>query len=304
MAFPLGIIKANLKNYNVWIASKYINCIYGHQAHLFDIIDDDIWCCRDGLTEIQTISIKPEVFSHNLIDLIGLIKFMLKSNYYLIGNFNEYYIPRKKPYKEFDFIHDYVLFGYNDSEAQLKSAGYIDTQKYEKFDIGYANYLESIYKMGSSRVDLCFYRINTDFEVKFDIELVAQHMKDYINSRCSTRDNNDYLYGISAWDMLAKYIQKNEKPFLDLRYTRVFMEHKSLMFSRLNVLLDKGYLHNKDMLEQYCVEIVEQARLIHHMCLKYNLSHNTDIVDRTYDIIKAINQKEYNLLRDVINSIS
>ena len=305
-AFPLGIIKANLeKDYDIWIANKFINCVYRHKSQSFDIIDDDIWGHRQGLTETQTITIRPEVFSNNLIDLLGLIKFMLKSKYYLTGTFNEYYIPRKKPYKDFDFIHDYILFGYDDSECYFKSAGYIDTQKYENFEIEYDKYLESIYKIGSRRVNLWFHRINTDFEVKFDIEFVVQQMKDYVNSkRSSIVSNNDEIYGISVWDMLAKYIFENEKPFLDLRYTRLFMEHKNLMLSRLNVLFEKGFLNNKNVLKEYGVEIVEQAELVHRLCLKYNLSHNIDINARTYDITRTINQKEYDLLKDIIYTIN
>lgn len=301
-AFPLGIIKANLKrDYNVWIANKFINCVYRKKSQLFDIIADDIWGYRQGLTETQTITIRPEVFSNNFIDLLGLIKFMIKSKYYLTGNFNEYYIPRKKTYKDFDFIHDYILFGYDDSKCCFKSAGYLDTQKYENFEIEYDKYLESIYKIGSNRVNLWFHRINTDFEVRFDSEFVMQQMKEYINSEhYSNIGDNDHLYGICVWDMLAEYIFENKLLFLDLRYTRLFMEHKNLMFSRLKILLEKGLMDNINILKKYDLEIVKQAELVHYLCLKYNLSHDIDVIVRTYDIIRTINQKEYELLNGIV----
>ena len=302
-AFPLGILKANLKEYDLWMTSKFINCIYRKNEHFFDLLDNDIWGTQQGLTETQTISVLPEVVSNGYIDVTDLLEFMFQSGYYLTGVYNEYYIPRKKPYKEFNYLHDYVLFGFDDRKKVFLSAGYIDTQKYETFEINYSDYLESICKIGTSRVNLWFYKINKDFEVGFDIKYIVQQLENYINSVVppdSTVSND--IYGIRVWDWLADYINKNANPFLDLRYTRLFMEHKDLMFARLCVLRNEGHLNNT-ILEMYYQEIVKPARLVHYLCLKYNLSHDSDINTRAYKIIKDINKSEHAVLNETIEQI-
>lgn len=294
-AFPLGIMKANIDDYDEWLAGKLINCVCNVNDYLFNIIEEDIWGCRQGVTETQSISITPIVFSEKIIDVCTVVKYMLQSQNYLTGMYNEFYIPQKKPYKEFDFIHDYVIFGYDDEHEVFHSAGYIDTQKYELFDIKYQDFLEGICNIHSSRVNLLFHKINSGYNAELNIEDVVSRIRHYVNStHVKTSDNK--VYGINAWNMLATYIVENQKPFLDLRCTRLFMEHKYLMLSRFKVLQRKELLCNDGLINAYKERIFDSAKQLHYMCLKFNISHDSSIIGKSKKLIEDINQEEYRII--------
>ena len=297
-AFPLGIMKANIDNYDEWLAGKLINCVCNVKDYSFNIIEDDIWGYRQGVTETQSISITPIVFSERIVDLCTVVKYMLQSQYYLTGTYNEFYIPQKKPYKEFDFIHDYIIFGYDDEHDVFHSAGYIDTQKYELFDIKYHDYLESIYNVHSSKVNLWFHKINSGYAAELNIEDVVSRIRHYVNST-HIRTSDNLVYGIDAWNMLARYIVENQKPFLDLRYTRLFMEHKYLMLSRLKVLQRKVQSFSDGLINAYKEGIFDSAKQLHYMCLKFNISHDSSIIDKSKKLVEVINQEEYRIISDI-----
>ena len=42
-AFPLGIMKANLLDFDTWICNNLINSIYETDKNCYNIYDDDIW---------------------------------------------------------------------------------------------------------------------------------------------------------------------------------------------------------------------------------------------------------------------
>ena len=76
-SFPLGAIKANLVDYDVWVSNKLINCVLG-KTKVLDIIEEDIWSTRDGLSFSQGMWMKPSAFAINGFDLIEFNKNMIQ----------------------------------------------------------------------------------------------------------------------------------------------------------------------------------------------------------------------------------
>ncbi len=305
-AFELGIIKANLKEYDKWLSQKLINCvgIDDGENQYFEIMEEDIWELHQGLAERQTIYVDPDAFKKGFIDLIGLIQYMLQTRHYVIGFYNEYYIPGKEAYKKCDFWHDYVLFGYDDTTKIFNSAGYLKSHKYESFEIKYSDFLKSVYHIGADNVDLWFYKIKEDYEVEFNIERIVQNMSNYLCSVLKPNEStNKNCYGIAAWDMYAKYVLENQNGFLDLRFNRGFMEHKNIMLNRLKVLEEEGYIQHQELVSNYQREIVIPSNLVHNLCLKYNMTHDPALKIRIYDLVHDINRKEENVLNGVMSLI-
>jgi len=58
-SFSLGIIKANIADYDVWLCNKLINCICD-ENNLIETIDDDLWSEKEGLTYIEFIYLNRE----------------------------------------------------------------------------------------------------------------------------------------------------------------------------------------------------------------------------------------------------
>ena len=302
-AFPLGIIKANLRQYDVWLSGKLINATYHTSSKSFDLIGNDLWGNKQGFFDTQTISVMPEIISNRYIDVTNLLQFAMQSGYYITGAYNEYYIPRKKPYKAFNFIHDYILIGFDDSRNKYFSAGYIDTQRYELFEIEYSDYLQSICGIGTSRINLWLHKMNQNIEVKFSLKPLIQHLENYINSvyGSDAAVSND-IYGLNTWLQLSDYVGDPLNPSIDMRYARLFMEHKEMMLSRLHVLQDKGFLSN-EYLDKYSMQIVKPAKTAHYLCLKYNLTHDINVANRAHKMIKDITDLEYILLVKILQEL-
>ena len=101
-AFPLGIIKANIADYDVWLCNKLINCVC-YENKPIEVIDDDIWSEKDGLTRTKFITLKREEFNQKNADIITKNIEMLEQDIYITGFYDEYFIPGKSPYQKCKF---------------------------------------------------------------------------------------------------------------------------------------------------------------------------------------------------------
>lgn len=308
-AFELGIIKANLKDYNCWLSNKLINCICIHNDDYpyFEMIEEDIWELNHDLAERQTIYIKPEVLQNGLIQLVDLVRYMLQSGHYVIGFYDEYYVPGKEAYGEYEFWHDYVIYGYDDEKRVFKSAGYLKEKNYDTFEIGYEDYFNAVCHLGRDNVDLWFYRIKNDYEPKFKVGQVIQQMNNYLNSVHKPKEDetkNTYYFGISAWEMYADHVLNENYHYMDLRFSRTFMEHKVIMLNRLQVMYEEDYLNDYELIIQYKREIVERAKIVHLLCIKYNLTEKNKIRVQLHDLIHRINQCEIRILGMIVKLVT
>lgn len=309
-AFKLGIIKANLKDYNRWLSNKLINSIctyvYEDDYPYFEILEEDLWELDYGFAECQTISITPELFQNGVIQLVDLVRYMLQSGYYVIGFYNEYYIPGKKAYGEYNFWHDYILYGYDDEKQVFQSAGYLKDGKYKAYEISYKNYFEGVCHLGKECADFWFYRMKEDYRVEVKPDQILRGLKDYLNSTYKPKEDGmkkAYYFGIAAWEMYADYMLQEKYRYMDLRFSRAFMEHKVIMLNRLQVLYEEGYLKDEEIVLRYKSEIAEKAGTIHLLCLKFNQVEDPKIRVRLHDRIHLINRKEVRILEEVIKML-
>ena len=166
-AFPLGVIQGNSKiDLTSWISGKFINCFFHSSSldHKFDLYTLDPWGEQDGANSSQTIKLDKNMFKKLSIDILKTIKKLMDNGYYIHGSYNEKYIPSKKAYKSFDFMHDYILIGYEDYGI-LYSVGYTKNEKYEEFTITFDEYLASLTNSTNTFIDIntCKYHEEGDF---------------------------------------------------------------------------------------------------------------------------------------------
>ena len=112
LAFPLGIMKANISNFDEWLCNKLIDCKYENNYGRYNLFDSDIWEYAKGVTQTQSFHITPDLFNCNAFDIIGIIRYMIDHGNYIMGLLNEKYLPMKKAYGEYDFVHDFLIYGY------------------------------------------------------------------------------------------------------------------------------------------------------------------------------------------------
>ena len=201
-AFPLGMIKANIKEYDTWICNKFIDYYYHMQVGRFSIFDTDTWGYKEGLTTHDSLYVNEEGFKDNIADVIRYNKNMLENGHYIFGMYNEFYIPGKKAYQRYDFAHGYMIFGYDDSKQVFHSAGYLANGHYQYFDIGFEDYYKSI--------------INCEYSKWFLYDYEVKPLLDYITN---LQESEAYYYG-----QYKDYKSRNEKA---IEYINKFWKKKS-----------------------------------------------------------------------------
>ena len=84
-AFPLGVMKANLKNFDCWICNKLIQCVYEPVHIRYNLFNEDIWSNRENITTTQSFHVSPDIFQYSSFDILGIVKDMLNHGYYVGG---------------------------------------------------------------------------------------------------------------------------------------------------------------------------------------------------------------------------
>lgn len=292
-AFPLGIIKAHLSNYYEWLAEKAINCNYNSKEQLFRLYENDFWGECQNIADTQMIVISPHILWSEALDLIEYIKYLIDFNFYIVGTYNEFYIPQKRAYKKYNFEHDYLLFGYDDEDGSFMSIGYTDTGKYSRFKINYSDYIDSIKNSCKTRVYFWFHKIYKDYYEDFNPKKIVAEIKKYFSNKNDDSVNEGTIIGIQVWDELEKYILYTEKTKIDLRNIRVFMEHKLLMNNRLMVLKNNDII-NESFVEEYKEKIYNKAQVVFNLAIK-NLLGSDCLNETISSIINDITKEEEHL---------
>lgn len=300
-AFPLGIIKANISNYDIWLCNKLINCVC-RKSGAFDSYEEDLWSVRDGLTFSQNIYLTPHSFELDGIDIVEFNKSMLMSGYYITGGYNEYYIPRKVAYKNFDFNHDYVIFGYDEKKKVFKSAAYLNDGSYSCYDIEYNDYFEAVTKNIVNKTSVNYYLINSNYIAQIDIETIKSKLNDYLHSKSNKNESTSgEIFGLSVWDKLSEYVSTVDEE-LDVRYSRAYMEHHNLMLKRIQTLLKYKYIKNNSLEKEY-QDIFSNTRKVQNMFIKYNISKNRDLLSRISDTLRMVTCAERRVIKLLIDDI-
>lgn len=301
-AFPLGVMKANMPDYEIWLCNKLINCMH-RLSGSFDVCNRDLWSEDDGLIITQVLHLYPKTFKK--IDIISLNKDMLENGAYITGDYNEFFIEGKKAYKKYDYSHDYIIYGYDDEKEIFKSAAFMDNGGYNLFDIKYQNYYESIVENKVNQMYLEYRQFNYEYVPKINIVTIKEKLYCYLSSK------KDYIsfradascYGVAVWDELVEYISNIGEKNLDYRYSRVYMEHKGIMVKRFKKLYEYGYLQEDRFYKEYFNDICLPAQAIHHMFIKFNMTRDIKLLSKINKMMSDVNIKEINIIERVIDKL-
>lgn len=305
-AYELGAISANLNNSHLWAAGKYLS-VYFESNDQLHMNDDDPWSINEGVTTKECMIIKPSTDNSHRKDLLGLIKDKLKTGTYVGGLFDEYFIPQKKPYQKYHHLHDYFLYGFDDSQRIFKAAGYLSNSKYDTYDIPYDAYIDSITIFDSNELPLYFHCVNNQYVPKLAITDICNKLEDFLLSHDNLPrqpGEPERIYGISGLMCFQQYVIDGNQEILDLRNTRSYMEYFHYMYFRLQVLARAGHLHDEAKIKEYYDYMVKPSAMVHNMCIKHNLCRDRKILLRASELISTLNVKEVSNVERLLTSLN
>lgn len=101
---------------------------------------------------------------------------------------------------------------------------------------------------------------------------------------------------------MAEYVLcASEK--LDLRFGRVYMEHRGIMVNRIQMLKDLSYIADEGIVEEYRDNVYEKAQGIHNMFIKFNLTKDKEVLLLMSKTILEINHIERKIIEKLVNQL-
>lgn len=312
-AHTMGIIQANARLLNQdimpWVCAKFINCSF------IDSRDDakfgaevfDGGATNDGKIKEKKISINKRELT-DADHLWNLITGFLKSGYYVKGEFNEKYIPDMASYMKEEFLHPYLLYGYDNNTQSFTGAGYLKNHFYNSYSVNYMNFYDSIV---NTPYNICVFELeeyDTESVYIVNYPRIIAVFDDYLNSRNTVREDEypkDELFGITALKCLSDYYMRildTDMDYFDNRYSRALMESKKI----LALSIDYLYRYFKLPIRNYkdlATKVSGEATVIHNLGLEYNIIHDKNIISRVCRHFENILNIELSYMPDVLNDL-
>ncbi|MDR2408249.1 MAG: hypothetical protein LBE13_09080 [Bacteroidales bacterium] len=300
-ALPLCIILAH-PGIQDWFLGHYLNICSGvckhdgaYQTIRMRYLEGGIYF--EPRRDREVLEYDP-IRVESIINDIGLVKFLkenLESGFYTIAFFDEYFLSSKRHYKEKQYIHESLIYGYDDDKGGFYAVSFDKEEKFTSMLIPYSEAVEGIEAAYTQTAD-AFFRAYLHIlkpvssHVKFNYPGFQQQLKNYLNSAAplidiyhlSLYDHMEgdiavsFQFGIGVYDELASAYSAIELSWMISWDTymnfHLFAEHKrhvlkSLSHVNANVL-DKPVLST--LLKSYNHIVTEHELLRIHQ-LKYFL---------------------------------
>ena len=303
-AFPFGIIQANSPvDITKWACTKCVNCNFFSERpyNKFNIAVYDAWGEEERLVIHQTLCLSKESSQLSDEDLLQSLKSAIDNNCYISGIYNEKYIPGKSTYGFKDYIHDFLIIGYDDDT--FVSVGYVASGRFEQFEIPIPNLIIALRTIPDAKIKLNLFSYNSSAIPTPDVERMIEDLKKYISTA-------DYFYnpspkvnvfGIAASARLKMFFAdeiQHGKLYVDRRYSLAFYEHKWILAKLIDLFLDD---EEKKQYQESVNKNLEKAKLVHLLGLKISANGNVKLIKRIVELMNDIIHREIEYVPPLIN---
>ncbi|MCL6591632.1 MAG: hypothetical protein K6U80_16980 [Firmicutes bacterium] len=272
----------------------------------------------------------------NISSIVDYVREKIMLGYYVIIHLDEYYVPQKSPYN-CHYVHQSLVYGYNDSEKHFKVIGFNEKITFTSLTIDYDAFNEAYEKgkiyfketapwAANSAIELLKPR---DFLVDypFSIKRFYNKLQNYIYSNgdssvvyCSKFDKrliseNQIKYGMNVYQDVIRCLENLLKNNVLIDYTDIHLlfEHKAALNKRFQyILLTHNFSQNSIKVFSKYSRIVDEFKLFRFQFLKFNSlfsaanqinENSARIIEQLMDFINSVSNEEYSILRDISHEI-
>jgi hypothetical protein len=283
--------------------------IYSHYIHYAMYFGDD-FILPDYIVPHPEYHYNPWFYSHsqrltrNTIlkmapDRANFIRFLkeaISDGYYVYIHIDEYYIPGTISYQTKRFPHAMLLYGFDDDEGCLSTAGFFkvgSANKYAFSKITYDQLHEAFVNCTSDYEYLNFmhlYKLNPQghngYIPGFDKASLIRSIDEFLGSQRPSSTLLDIppfapvthvAYGLNTYDCLARALDNN---LFENRTYYLIWEHKQFMLKRIQYLSEQNYLGHGESIYQECKQIETEAEVCLKLLLKYRMSDDARLLQR------------------------
>ena len=281
-AFSLSILEKHESFSNKWIIEKFM--ILKYKKYLtYNNPFQLYWKCFKS---------KIIIFYKNK-NIINIIKKQLSRGRYVHVQINEKYIPNRLSYKKFDYSHNLLIYGFNES-GKIYTIAYNADGHYTTQEIC-ENQLFQAYKeckdFPIGQIYTFNVRKNFDFN-SLDVKKLKKLAKRYLNPRNSKTGINAYNYLLNdIKTAIAKELS------LDMRSFRTLFEHAETILS----------IHEHFSLSSSLVSRMKKnaslSKMLFYTALKYEMYHDKASLNEVLKCFLVYYEEEKKILQEIINSL-
>jgi len=316
-AFLLSVI-TNYPEMRGWIYSNYIQLVAGGNFSI-DFVSNNVDHIR--YRWLDSSHMKRDFVKKWIPSIKEFIIDCIDNDYYVHSIVNERFIPPSPAYMKKDFVHNILVFGYDD--ASFYVGGYFNNPpkfaldrkvSFSDFEQAFihsdSEHLEKtwqfeLFKTTGSRLD--------KYKKNFDMELVLESIAAYVNStpqfpaRMNSNIEKDLAFGLRIHDRTMENLSGLGHPYLfntrDLRSFQAQCNHKFMMIERINFMGAEGYLRNCEKISERYKEIYELSMTIRNGLIKYNITQKHELLDRAVNDTEKLKVAEKEVLEHLLDNI-
>lgn len=331
-SLPLCAILANKENYS-WL--------YEHFIQLYTLTDDNgkLWVDyledRDFYKDIADYNIIGADKMKNEDNIIEFIVNKINSEYYVIIFVDEYYLSNKNAYNKFHFVHQLMVYGYNNEECSLNTIAFDNNNKFNILKYTFTEFKQAYENGKNSYSDDQPWLKNETVEIirpkaqnnssLCNTKAILTNIKKYVSGKdeySKIRPFNLEVFGdnasfnnevLSQVEAHLKYWERNEV-CIDYRYIHLIYEHKVLMFDRIQYISELYNLNMEKIIKDYSV-IKDESIILKNIFLKQELKETNfkalyrpikdkDTINKLCNMLGSIKERETTILNTFCEVVS
>ncbi|GFN29884.1 hypothetical protein [Paenibacillus xylaniclasticus] len=311
-AFPL-LISALHPYFNDWFNCNYIQ-LYSKKSESESFAVNYYEFDRLGMKTpfIAECYTKRSIIS-KYVNPVQFVKDSISNNQYVMTFLDEYYLPDRWAYQKIHFIHDTLIYGFDDERGVVHIAGFDATRTFtftevdmRDFEQAYSTTEQGVGPIVIHADGIHSYELKLDRTYTFDLSIIIEMMEDYLYSRNTSErfrmyyDPVDHIYGLNTYDSVIDYLTNSGNEMIDTKVLHVIYEHKKTMTSRLRYLQEeKGIAVDPWVIEQYSL-IEELSFKTRASALKYEITMSPSLLSKMVDELRKMREMEQAVLERLI----
>lgn len=226
----------------------------------------------------------------HLINEYGVLRFIkecIDEGKYLELLLDQYYIPERTEFHCIHYLHQNLIYGYNDHDKIFYLLGYTNNGKLSGMQVSYSDIKYQFSKRKCVR-DIYVLEYEQDgYSIEYHKEYIIKMIKQYLIGYNSSYDiayliePRKRIYGMKCYNVLLSD-EGMERLLTDRRILHLFYEHKSLMKDRLSYLKYYGAIEPKawEEISTNYDEVVRIAFNIRSLSVKYSKTGDNEIIKK------------------------
>lgn len=241
---------------------------------------------------------------------------LIDMGYYVCTYVDEYYIPNRVAYHNYNLKHEILIHGYDRTAQVFHVLGFDQERVYRSTTVPFNDFMEAHDHGYEGKEDLFWRRyiiparLFDNAEYSFNIELVTVLLEDYLESKnsnirisMSTQSPRDSVFGLKCYEYVDQVLALMEKGefFIDYRIPTLIWEHKHCMNMRLNYMHSLG-LVDRNVCDQYA-QVEADALTARNTILRAFVTNQLSIISKVRQLVKSVHDKERAVLYPLLQQL-